>query len=133
MAAASGKEGVKWDEQNIKETYHPADKDYGHMKIDEPDTPYAPPLEAHEVPDFDLDGGEGHALPSIDKDSVAANPNVVEEGEWAHGGREDMSLKERIEEHDKFAEKRKDHYDMKAAMMRARALMAEEDEEDADE
>lgn len=118
-----------WDEENIKATFHPADKDYGHMKIDEPNTPYEPPLsddaDLNDLPALDL-GGAATATPA-----AAATPSTAPatESEWEDPPHKAAGPAREPTKSD-FSSKRKQHYNMKEAMARARQLQEEEEDDE---
>lgn len=94
----------RFDEMNIIETFHPANKDYGHMKIDEPKTPYSERAEGDLEPADELDA---NVLAQKLESSMNKPPRCVESS-----SDEDMpaELHEDRERRASFEKKRKMHY-----------------------
>jgi len=118
---------IKWDEQNILATYHPPDKDYGHMKIEEPKTPYS------------YDGVDGdEVMPrteAIDPEELAEKLDAERPRSPIDRDTPDELLteEERVRRRS-FEEKRRKHYNEFEAVRRMREKMKnlKDDEDDVE-
>jgi protein phosphatase inhibitor 2 len=130
--------GVQWDEMNILMTNHPPNKDYGHMKIEEPKTPY----------NYDASGSEGEAISDDDEGKRnRLDPRALADriqgvnsaAEWRNDEQAEASdeetkhmTAEEIAQRKAFNEKRKHHYNEFLMIQKARQLIAQ-DEDDENE
>ncbi|CAH0382710.1 unnamed protein product [Bemisia tabaci] len=126
-ALAEKAKNAKWDEMNIIATLHPADKDYGHMKIDEPKTPYERTVDEDETDSLDVD---------LLAEKIAKGSTVP--AKVLRRCSEDESSDEEETEEQKahrkmFDSKRKAHYNEFIQAKMARQRMEEEDEDEEDE
>ncbi|XP_026756233.1 protein phosphatase inhibitor 2-like [Galleria mellonella] len=117
----------RFDEINIMETFHPANKDYGHMKVDEPKTPYSEAVDGDLEPGDELDA-------NILAAKLAASMNKPPKCVEACDSDEDMEEPEDVRQRRlEFEKKRKMHYNEFQALQLARQLMAQEEEEEEDD
>ncbi|XP_062306636.1 protein phosphatase inhibitor 2 [Osmerus eperlanus] len=137
------KKSQKWDEMNILATYHPADKDYGLMKIDEPSTPYNR-MAGEEDDEGALSDSDGNAVAVDDLATKLAaaegtDPRFMreeeEEEDSSEEEEEELSPEDQVKKQ-QFQMMRKMHYNEGLNIKLARQLIAselEEEEEDEDE
>ncbi|XP_019931399.2 protein phosphatase inhibitor 2 isoform X2 [Aedes albopictus] len=124
-SSVSHRKSAKFDELNVLQTYHPPDKDYGHMKVDEPKTPYN-----YAEPE-DLDQLDAELL--AEKLRVAANSKSDSISGEESSDEEEEDLTDEQKQHKlEFERRRKAHYNEFEAIKLARKLIEEEDEDDGD-
>ncbi|KAM9089312.1 protein phosphatase inhibitor 2 [Megaptera novaeangliae] len=133
------KKSQKWDEMNILATYHPADKDYGLMKIDEPSTPYHSMVGDDEDALSDSETTEALTPDILARKLTAAAESSepkcrVHEQESSEDEDSDLSPEER-EKKRQFEMKRKLHYNEGLNIKLARQLISKDlhDEEEDEE
>ncbi|XP_055843846.1 protein phosphatase inhibitor 2 [Episyrphus balteatus] len=128
-SGASYRKSAKFDELNVLQTYHPPDKDYGHMKIEEPKTPY----NYAEVDPENIDQLDAELL--AEKLMIAANTRTssFEDDDDDEEDSSDDNRDETEEQKDRriaFERRRKAHYNEYEAVRLARKLIEEEDDDD---
>ncbi|XP_026964094.1 protein phosphatase inhibitor 2 isoform X3 [Sagmatias obliquidens] len=134
------KKSQKWDEMNILATYHPADKDYGLMKIDEPSTPYHSMVGDDEDALSDSETTEVLTPDILARKLTAAAESSepkcrVREQESSEDEDSDLSPEERGKKKRQFEMKRKLHYNEGLNIKLARQLISKDlrDEEEDEE
>ncbi|KAG7488186.1 protein phosphatase inhibitor 2 [Megalops cyprinoides] len=131
------KKSQKWDEMNILATYHPADKDYGLMKIDEPSTPYNRMVGDED--DEALSDSEANTVLTADDlakklaAAEGAEPRFMREEEEESSEEEEELTPEEQAKKKQFQMMRKMHYNEGLNIKLARQLIASELEEEEDD
>ncbi|XP_058055028.1 protein phosphatase inhibitor 2 [Anopheles bellator] len=123
-ATSAHRKSAKFDELNVLQTYHPPDKDYGHMKVDEPKTPYNYAEEA------DVDELDAELL--VERLRVAANSRTESVSEEESEEEEEELNEEQKKRKVEFERRRKLHYNEFEAVKMARKLIEEEDDDEDD-
>ncbi|KAM4042833.1 protein phosphatase inhibitor 2 [Anomaloglossus baeobatrachus] len=137
------KKSQKWDEMNILATYHPTDKDYGLMKIDEPSTPYHRMVGDDDDDEGAMSDSEGNEALTADvlaqklEAAEGTDPKFLAQEESSEEEDEELTPEER-EKKREFEMKRKHHYNEGMNIKLARQLIAkelagEDDEEEEDD
>lgn len=142
-------EGQKahFDEMNILATHHPTDKDYGHMKIDEPKTPYTGAYSDSEGEELSTGGSRPRRVSLVGavdaeqlrkgiSEGVAVQPKVLGLGSSEERDEEEMGMTpEQIAHKREFEKKRKMHYNegLFLRQLKEQAKRAAEQEDDDDD
>ncbi|CAK5066110.1 unnamed protein product [Meloidogyne enterolobii] len=136
---------ARFDEMNILATHHPPNKDYGHMKIDEPKTPYNAGYSDSEGEELSSGGGTGRPrrvslAGAVDADELrkcisegaVTKPKVLDPpGSGEDEDDDDAVLTEEQLAHKReFDKKRRQHYNEGMFLRKMKESQQPDDEDD---